>query len=143
MVLDFSASFAISTGLWNHSFTALDKTRECVIAIPAADMIDTAIAAGLCSGADTDKFAILPLTPLRAHHVSAPLIKECIANIECRVVEIIERHNIIILEGLAAWCDPNRAEQRTLHAVGDGTFVVDGERIDRRDMMRAKLPDGI
>lgn len=143
MVLDFSASFAITTGPWNHSFTALDKTRECVIAIPTVDMIDTAIAAGICSGADTDKFATLPLTPLKASHVRAPLIRECLANIECRVVDMIERHNIIVLEGIAAWIDPDRTEQRTIHAVGDGTFVVDGQRIDRREMMRSKLPDGI
>jgi hypothetical protein len=30
-----------------------------------------------------------------------------------------------------------------LHAVGDGTFIVDGRRIDRREMMRSKLPTGL
>jgi hypothetical protein len=27
--------------------------------------------------------------------------------------------------------------------VGDGTFVVDGRKLDRREMMRSKLPDGL
>lgn len=143
MVLDFSATFAIATGPWNHSYAALRDTRECVLAIPAADMIDTAVGVGKCSGTDTDKFERFALTRIKAQHVGAPLIGECLANIECRVVDIVEQHNIVVLEGLAAYLDNARAEKRMLHAVGDGTFVVDGERIDRKDMMRAKLPDGL
>ena len=59
------------------------------------------------------------------------------------MVDIIARHNIVVLEGLAAYYDTARAEKRMLHAVGDGTFIVDGDRLDRREMMRSKLPDGI
>ena len=33
MVLDFTPEFAITTGEWNHSFTALQNNKECVIAI--------------------------------------------------------------------------------------------------------------
>jgi len=36
-----------------------------------------------------------------------------------------------------------RKEKRTFHAVGDGTFIVDGRKIDRMEMMREKLPGGI
>jgi len=143
MVLDFSASFAITTGPWNHSFAALQETRECVIAIPAADLIDKVVGVGTCTGADTDKFEKFGFTPLKAKHVQAPLIKECLANIECRVVDIVDRHSIVVLEGVAAYFDNARTEKRMLHAVGDGTFVVDGEKLDRREMMRAKLPAGI
>lgn len=143
MVLDFSASFAITTGPWNHSFAALQETRECVIAIPAADLIDKVVGVGTCTGADTDKFEKFGFTPLKAKHVQAPLIKECLANIECRVVDIVDRHSIVVLEGVAAYFDNARAEKRMLHAVGDGTFVVDGEKLDRREIMRAKLPAGI
>lgn len=143
MVLDFSASFAITTGPWNHSFAALQETRECVIAIPAADLIDKVVGVGTCTGADTDKFEKFGFTPVKAKHVQAPLIKECLANIECRVVDIVDRHSIVVLEGVAAYFDNARAEKRMLHAVGDGTFVVDGEKLDRREMMRTKLPAGI
>ena len=143
MVLDFSASFAITTGPWNHSYTALRETRECVIAIPTVDMIDTVVGVGTCSGSDTDKFERFGLTRVRASHVRAPLIGECLANIECRVADIVERHSIVVLEGVAAYLDASRKEKRTIHAVGDGTFVVDGRRLDRREMMRSKLPDGI
>lgn len=143
MVLDFSASFAITTGPWNYSYTALTKTKECVISLPTVDMIDTVVGIGTCSGEDTDKFDKFALTPLEAAHVGAPLIKECLANIECRLVDRIDRHNILILEGLEAYFDTSRKEQRTLHAVGDGTFIVDGRKIDRKEMMQSKLPEGL
>ncbi|MGB5557333.1 MAG: flavin reductase family protein [Paracoccaceae bacterium] len=143
MVLDFAAGFAITTGPWNHSFAALQQSRECVISIPTVNLIDTVVGVGTCSGKDTDKFEKFALTPVKARHVRAPLIKECLANIECRVVDIVERHSIVVLEGVAAYFDTSRKQKRTIHAVGDGTFVVDGRRIDRKEMMRSKLPSGI
>ncbi len=143
MVMDFTPRFAITTGPWNYSFAALRETRECVIAIPTLDLIDQVVGIGTCSGADTDKFEKFGLTPLKGKRVKAPLIKECLANVECCVVDIIEQHNICVLEGVAAYFDDSRQEQRTLHAVGDGTFVVDGRRLDRREMMKSKLPDGV
>jgi flavin reductase (DIM6/NTAB) family NADH-FMN oxidoreductase RutF len=143
MVLDFSASFAVTTGPWNYSYAALKKTKECVLAVPAADMLDTVVGVGMCSGSNTDKFAKFGLTRLKAKHVRAPLIKECLANIECRVVDVVERYNIVVLEGVAAYFDGSRKEKRMLHAVGDGTFVADGRRFDRKKAMAAKLPAGL
>ena len=143
MVVDFTPRFAMTTGPWNHSYAALRKSRECVIAIPTVDLIDQVVGIGTCSGADTDKFKKYRLTPVKGKHVRAPLIKECLANIECRVVDIVNKHHILVLEGVAAYCDSSRKEKRTIHAIGDGTFVVDGRKLDRREMMRSKLPDGV
>jgi len=143
MVLDFTPAFAICTGEWNHSYAALRKTRECVIAIPTVDLLDTVVGIGTCSGSDTDKFARFRLTPVPGKIVKAPLIAECLANIECKVVDIVGKHNIVVLEGVAAHANPARKEQRTLHAIGDGTFIVDGRRLDRRKMMAAKIPAGV
>jgi len=143
MVVDFTPVFAITTGAWNHSFAALRKTKECVIAIPTVDLLDTVVGIGTCSGIDTDKFARFRLTPVRGRIVEAPLIKECLANIECKVIDIVSKHNIVVLQGVAAYEDPTRKERRTIHAVGDGTFIVDGRRLDRRKMMASKLPSGL
>jgi flavin reductase (DIM6/NTAB) family NADH-FMN oxidoreductase RutF len=143
MVLDFTPRFAITTGAWNHSFKALKKTRECVISIPTVDMLDTVVGIGTCSGADTDKFSKFGLTAIAGRKIKVPLIGECVANIECRVVEIIGKHNIVVLEAVAAYEDADRKEKRTLHAVGDGTFIADGRRLDRRKRMAAKLPAGV
>lgn len=143
MVTDFTPRFAMTTGPWNHSYAALKKSKECVIAIPTVDLLDTVVGVGTCSGADTDKFEKFGLTPVQAAHVKAPLIKECLAHIECRVIDIVEQHNIVVLEGVAAYYDTSRTEKRTVHAIGDGTFVVDGRTLNRRALMAAKIPDGI
>jgi len=143
MVIDFTPRFAITTGPWNCSYQALRKTRECVIAIPAADLLDTVVGIGTCSGRDTDKFARFKLTALPAQRVRAPLIEECLANIECRVVDIVRKHNIVVLEGVAAHLAIRRREKRMLHAVGDGRFIADGQTLNRRRRMKSKLPSGV
>jgi flavin reductase (DIM6/NTAB) family NADH-FMN oxidoreductase RutF len=143
MVLDFTPRFAMTTGEWNYSFRALKKTRECVIAIPTVDLLDKVIGIGTCSGADADKFSKFKLTPMRGKAVKAPLIKECLANIECRVVDLVSRHDIVVLEAVAAHVASSRREKRTVHAVGDGTFIVDGRRLNRRKQMASKIPAGV
>lgn len=143
MVMDFTPLFAIVTGKWNHSFAALRKNKECVIAIPTVDMLDKVVGIGTCSGTDTDKFTKFKLTPVQGKVVTPPLIKECLANIECKVIDIVKKHNIIVLEGVAAYIDTERKEKRTVHAVGDGTFIVDGHKLDRKKMMASKLPHGV
>jgi len=143
MLMDFTPRFALSTGPWNYSYQTLKKTKECVIAIPTVDLSKKTVQIGMCSGSDTDKFKKFKLTPLKAENVSAPLVKECYANIECRIVDHIEKHNIFILDGLAAWVDNKRAEKRVFHAIGDGRFIVDGEIINHRRLMLSKLPKGV
>lgn len=143
MVMDFSPRFALLTGAWNYSYEALVKTRECVLAVPGADLARKTVQIGSCSGRDTDKFAKFGLTPIKAKLVKAPLVKECIANIECRVVDHLKEHGIFVLDAVAAWTDGKPAAGRMFHAVGDGTFVVDGRRLNYRRIMAAKLPEGV
>jgi flavin reductase (DIM6/NTAB) family NADH-FMN oxidoreductase RutF len=121
----------------NHSFTALRKTRECVIAIPTVDLIAEVVDIGNCSGKDVDKFEKFGLTSVAAKQVKAPLIAECLFNIECKVVDtgLVNKYNMFILEGVQAWNDPERKERRTFHANGDGTFVVDGRTLDYKMKM--------
>lgn len=143
MVLDFTPTFAITTGEWNYSFSALRKTKECVISIPTVDLLDKVVGIGTCSGAETDKFEKFKLAPVKGRNVKAPLIKECLANIECRVVDIVKKHNIVVLDAVAAYVDTSRKEKRTVHAVGDGTFIVDGRKLDRKKLMASKIPTGL
>ena len=143
MVTDFAPALAITTGPWNHSFRALMKTKECVLAVPTVDIAETAIRIGDCSGANVDKFREFGLTPLPAADVSAPLVAECLACLECRVADYVEGPSIVLLKGVRAWIDAARKERRTFHAVGDGTFVVDGETMNLRCLMEDKLPPGV
>jgi hypothetical protein len=72
------------------------------------------------------------------HHGQTVLITDPDAQIEWP-----KRHDIVVLEGVAAHVDRARKEKRLIHAVGDGTFVVDGRHFDRKEAMRSKLPSGV
>jgi flavin reductase (DIM6/NTAB) family NADH-FMN oxidoreductase RutF len=124
-------------GPWDHSFKALKKTGECVIAIPTVVLANTVVDIGNCSGADVDKFDRFGLMTAKAKEVGAPLIKECLANIECRVADksLVGKYGLFILEAVAIWVDDKRKERRTLHHNGDGTFTVDGRTLDLRKRM--------
>jgi len=137
MDVDFTPLIACVVSNGDYSFNALMKTKECVIAIPTVDLIKKVVDIGNCSGEKTDKFKTFGLTPLSAKNVKAPLIKECLANIECRVVDatLADKYNLFILEGVKAWIDDKRKEKRTFHAKGDGIFVVDGRTIDLKKRM--------
>lgn len=115
----------------HHSFAALRKTRECVIAIPAADLAAKVVQVGNVSGRDLDKFEAAGLTPVAAKKVAAPLVRECFANLECRVVDtrFVPKYNLFVLEVVQAWIDPRRRAAKTLHHRGHGRFVVDGETL--------------
>jgi flavin reductase (DIM6/NTAB) family NADH-FMN oxidoreductase RutF len=142
MVLDFTPRFAFMTGSWNFSCNALLKNRECVIAVPTVELSKKAVQIGSCSGAEIDKFEKFKLTPLEASSVKAPLIEECYANIECRIIDHVKKHNIFILDGVEAWVNEKQKAPCFFHAVGDGRFIADGEKINHRKIMVDKIPAG-
>ncbi len=124
-------------GPWDHSYSAIKATGECVIAVPTLDLARQVVDIGNCSGDQVDKFQEFGLTMAPAREVQAPLVKECLANVECRVADadLVDKYNLFILEAVAIWIDDERKERRTLHHNGDGTFAVDGETVNLRDRM--------
>ena len=139
MMVDFEpplVACVVSTG--DHSFAALRKSKECVIAIPSVEIADLVVKIGNCSGRDVDKFAAFGLAAKKAERVAAPLLPQCFANLECRVVEtrLVDKYNLFILEVVKAWIDPKRRNAKTIHHRGYGTFVVDGEVIKVKSRMR-------
>lgn len=121
----------------NHSFAALGATKECVIAIPARDLARKMVAVGNCSGRTVDKFKKCGLTPLKAQRVRAPLVAECFANLECKVVDtaFVKKYNLFVLRVVKAWIDPKRKNPKVLHHRGDGVFAVDGEVVKLKSRM--------
>lgn len=113
------------------SFFALRETKQCVIGIPGVGLAERVVKVGNCSGRDTDKFATAWLTPLPAERVSAPLVAECFANLECRVADtrLVNNYNLFVLEVLKSWVDPAQPKPKTFHHIGNGAFTVDGEVI--------------
>jgi flavin reductase (DIM6/NTAB) family NADH-FMN oxidoreductase RutF len=122
----------------NYSFAALWATRECVIAVPALELAPKVVGVGNCSGRQMDKFKRFGLTPVPAARVTAPLVAECFANLECKVrdTRFVKRYNLFVLEVLRAWIDPRQKHSKTIHHHGYGKFVVDGEMINLKSRMR-------
>lgn len=121
----------------NDSFEMIRRSRECVINIPTANMIETVIAIGNCDGSDTDKFAEFSLTPARAKKVKAPLIKECFASLECRLhdAKLVNSYNFFIFEVVRAHISPTPKFPKTLHYHGQGIFTSD----DGKALNKARL----
>jgi flavin reductase (DIM6/NTAB) family NADH-FMN oxidoreductase RutF len=122
----------------NFTFNTLKATKECVINIPTLELAEKVVACGNSSGREADKFETSGLTPVAASLVRAPLIAECYANLECRVVDTreVNRYCLFILEVLKAWIDPARKNPRTLHHMGRGAFMVAGKTIKLRSRMK-------
>jgi flavin reductase (DIM6/NTAB) family NADH-FMN oxidoreductase RutF len=131
-MLDFSppiAACVISNR--SHTFGLLKAARECAINIPTADLADRVVRCGNVSGRKVDKFAAFDLTAVPASRIDAPLIAECYANLECRVVDtaMVNRYNLFVLEVVKAWIDPSIKQPQTIHHRGRGSFMVAGRVI--------------
>ena len=115
----------------NHTFEMLRATGECVINVPTAELAKKVVACGNASGQSVDKFDTFGFTPLAGAVVKAPLIAECYANLECKVVDrkLVAKYNFFILEVVKAWIDPRKKHPKTMHHRGEGVFVVAGRTI--------------
>jgi len=122
----------------DYSFAALRAMKECVIAIPALHLAQKVVDVGNCSGHDVAKFEKFGLTPMPAKRVAAPLIAECFANLECKVIDtrLVNMYSLFVVEVLKAWIDPAQKNPKTVHHRGYGKFAVDGEAIKLKSRMR-------
>jgi flavin reductase (DIM6/NTAB) family NADH-FMN oxidoreductase RutF len=115
----------------NHSFALLKGSGECTINIPTVEIAHQVVRCGNTSGAKIDKFRRHGLTPRPASLVGAPLIDECAANLECRVVDrsMVRRYAMFVVQVVKAWITPGALPLRTIHHLGHGRFMVAGETI--------------
>jgi Conserved protein/domain typically associated with flavoprotein oxygenases, DIM6/NTAB family len=130
-VLEFSPSLiGCMITSENHSFELIKKSKECVINIPEAHLLDKVVKVGNSSGLEIDKFAEFGLTEEKASKVKAPLIKECFANFECKLVDakLIPKYNFFIFEVVKAHVATSPRFPETIHYRGDGIFMLSGKK---------------
>jgi flavin reductase (DIM6/NTAB) family NADH-FMN oxidoreductase RutF len=122
----------------SHTFGILKATKECVINIPTVDLAKEVVGCGNTTGRRIDKFKVFRLTPVACSRVKAPLIAECYANLECKVVDtgMVAKYNLFVLEVLKAWINLFRKHPRTLHHLGMGNFMVAGKTIKLPSKMK-------
>ena len=122
----------------NHSHGLLTASSECVINIPGVEIADKVVRCGNSTGRRTDKFKNFGLTPRPGQLVGAPLIDECFASLECRVVDtsMVAKYGFFVLQVVKAWRDPAVKHPRTIHHLGRGSFMVAGETIKLPSRMK-------
>jgi len=122
----------------NYTFDTLKATKECVISIPTVELAKKVVGCGNVSGRAVDKLAAFRLTPMPAARVAPPLVAECYANLECRVVDarMAAKYCFFVLQVVKAWIDPARKRPRTIHHLGYGAFMVAGRTIKLPSKMK-------
>ncbi|MEQ8254357.1 MAG: flavin reductase family protein [Smithellaceae bacterium] len=115
----------------NYSFGLLKASKECVINIPTVGIAEKVVGCGNVHGDKVNKFVKFGLTAKPASLVGAPLIDECYANFECRVVDtkMVAKYGLFVVEVVKAWIDPAVKNPDTIHHFGKDNFMVAGERI--------------
>jgi flavin reductase (DIM6/NTAB) family NADH-FMN oxidoreductase RutF len=114
----------------NFTFNIIKKTKECVINIPDVELAPKVVGIGNTTGAKVDKFKKFQLTAEPASQINAPMIAECFANLECKVIdmEMTPKYCMFILEVLQAWITTSKKRQRMIHHSGNGNFITDGKK---------------
>lgn len=122
----------------NDSFELIRKSKECVINIPDVSLLKQVVAVGNSHGNKINKFEKFKLTASTAETVNSPLIAECFANLECKVVDsrLVDKYNLFILQVQKAWIAKIKQNFKTVHHVGNGVFVVDGKIIKTNSKMK-------
>ncbi|MBO4227408.1 flavin reductase family protein [Bradyrhizobium neotropicale] len=130
MIMEFQPSL-IGCYIWdaNHSFELIRRSKQCVINVPTVELAPTVVKIGNSSGRDIDKFAAFGLTAKPGEQVRAPLIEECYANFECRLIDssLIRKYSLFVLEVVKARVATSPKYPKTIHYRGDGEFMVSGE----------------
>jgi len=123
---------ACAIGQKMYSCELIRQTGEFVINVPTQEMTRQVYYCGTHSGRDCDKFRETGLTPLPARHISAPIIAECVAHIECRVTQSISTGDkrLFIAIVLDAYADEDVEQgRRTIeYAAGDFPHKIYGNR---------------
>ncbi len=141
-VMEFTPSLVgciIAAG--NHSYELISRSRQCVINVPEAHLAATVAQIGNCSGAQVDKFERFKLTARAAETVKAPLIAECYANLECKLVDgrLRDTYNFFIFEVVKAHAPAAPKYPKTIHYRGDGRFMQSGRTLNLRRYFRPEM----
>lgn len=122
----------------------MEAESTFAINLPCVKQIEMVKKVGSISGRDlpgTDKFAEYGIETFAAQEISAPLVKGCVAWLECKIIP--EPHNqntydLFIAEVVAAhadarvfsdgqWHFEGHDELRTIHHIAGGVFFATGQ----------------
>jgi len=109
-----------------HSHKLIENSKEFVVNIPPAKILNETDYCGVTSGKDLDKFSKTGLTPEQADKVKAPLIRECPVNMECILKNRIPlgAHDLFLGEIVQVHIDQNILDEKgNINFTKAGPFV--------------------
>lgn len=130
---------AISIRPERHSYALIEETKEFAVNIPTMRILRETLFCGRVSGNKHDKFKETGLTPLPARRVKSPIIKECVAHLECNLHSQFTTgdHTIFIGEIVEAYADKEAflegeydlKKAKMIFHIGGNEFATLGTRI--------------
>ncbi len=124
---------AISIAPKRYSHKLIEETKEFVINIPTISILRQTFYCGKTSGRDVDKFKESGLTPAPAKKVKVPIIRECVAHLECKLLNQFEigDHTLFVGEVIAAYANNgifdkvfDVAKAKLVYHMGGNKFVT-------------------
>ena len=102
--------FGVSIGPTRYTHKLIKQSEEFGVNLPSMDIVDKVLFCGRNSGKTVDKFKKTGLTPIPAKKIKAKLIKECVANFECKVIDVQSYgdHSLFVGQVVAAMCDEGK-----------------------------------
>ena len=131
---------AISISPKRYSHSLIEETKEFVVNIPTMDILRETMFCGAASGKNHDKFKETGLTPLPGKKVQAPIIKECVAHLECKLhsQHTAGDHTIFVGEIVGAYCDSgvfkdsyDLKKAKMVFHLGGNTFATLRSRVSK------------
>ncbi|HEX3599537.1 MAG TPA: flavin reductase family protein [Lacipirellulaceae bacterium] len=112
----------------NYSRELVRRSKECVINVPTVDIAEVVVGIGNSHGPKPDKFERFGLTAEQGTKVGAPLIAECYANFECKLIDasLIKKYSLFVFEVVQAHVATRPKLPTTMHYRGDGLFMIAG-----------------
>lgn len=81
----YTDQFLIAVERSHDTYKNIKETKEFVVALPTIEIAKETAITGKPFPKGVSEFGKSGLTPIKAINVKAPLVKECIANFECRL----------------------------------------------------------
>lgn len=123
---------ACAIGHGAYSREIIEQTREFVVNVPAQELRREIYYCGFHSGKQVKKFQETGLTSQPARSVKAPIIKECLAHMECRVEQAIDAGDKRLFVGkvLEAYADEDLVQglRKVEYAAGEFPRKIYGTR---------------
>lgn len=123
----------------SYSRELVDASGEFGLQIPKRRLAEQTVAVGQSSGRDCDKLMRFGLKTFAAQKIAAPMLEDCLAWLECRVIpDATQRYDLFIAEVVAAYVDAERFRdnewhfgsdplERSMHYISNGAFFATGE----------------